>query len=349
MPRLFTVVFLLLISVAAWSAEPTITGTVADSLGAVIPGASVTLIENGKDVTTATTDAVGQFHFDIEHAGRYTVRAEAKTFAAATSSEQYAEPGHTVGINLTLSPSVVSQNIVVAATGIATPEAQMGTSVSVIDSTTLSTRINVDQTMRDELGGQVSQTGQMGALSALNVRGGPADANKVLIDGIPINDIGGNVDFSGLQADGFSRVEFQRGPNSVVYGSDALASVVSITTQRGDTPLPLFTLGADGGTFGTYHPYGSVGGYWKLLDYFASYSGFGTQNDIPDTQYHRDSYDGNLGIQINPNTTLRATVWRMASGYNTSNAIAAYGIPDDASTVNGDTAFRGDARKSLHE
>jgi vitamin B12 transporter len=124
-----------------------------------------------------------------------------------------------------------------------------------------------------------------------------------------------------------------------VYGSDALASVVSITTQRGDTPLPLFTLGADGGTFGTYHPYGSVGGYWKKLDYFASYSGFGTQNDIPDTQYHRDSYDGNLGIQINPNTTLRATVWRMASGYNTSNAILAYGIPDDASTVNGDTAF----------
>ena len=339
MPRMFTVVFLLFISVAAWSAEPTISGTVADSLGAVIPGASVTLIENNKDVSAATTDSAGQYHFDIKHSGRYSVRAEAKTFAASTSKEQYAEPGHTIGVNLTLSPSVVSQNIVVAATGIATPEAQMGTSVSVIDSTDLSTRINVQHSLQDEVGGQVSQSGQMGALTALNVRGGPNDANKVLIDGIPINDIGGGVDFSSLQADGFSRVEFQRGPNSVVYGSDALASVVSITTDRGGTPLPLFTFGADGGTFGTYHPYGSVGGYWKRLDYFAGYSGYGTQNDIPDTQYHRDAYVGNLGIQLTPNTTLRATIWRMASGYNTSNAIAAYGIPDDASTVNGDTAF----------
>ncbi len=136
----------------------------------------------------------------------------------------------------------------------------------------------MQQSLRNQVGGQVVQTGQMGALSALYVRGGPGDANKVLLDGIPINDIGGDVDFSYLQADGFERVEFQRGPNSALYGSDALASVVSMTTQRGDTPLPLFSYGADGGTFGTYHQDGSVGGYWKRFDYFGGYSGYGTQN-----------------------------------------------------------------------
>ncbi len=73
-------------------------------------------------------------------------------------------------------------------------------------------------------------------------------------------------------------MEFQRGPNSALYGSDALASVVSLTMQHGDTPLPLFSYGADGGTFGTYHQDGSVGGYWKRLDYFGAYSGYGTQN-----------------------------------------------------------------------
>ena len=76
-----------------------------------------------------------------------------------------------------------------------------------------------------------------------------------------------------------------------------MASVVSITTAHGDTPLPLFTLGADGGTFGTYHEDGSVSGYWKRFDYFTGYSGFGTQNDIPDSQYHRDVYLGNFGCR----------------------------------------------------
>ena len=127
-----------------------------------------------------------------------------------------------------------------------------------------------------------------------------------------------------------SEWNFSAVPNSALYGSDALASVVSITTQRGDTPLPLFSFGADGGTFGTYHENGSVGGYWKRLDYFSGYSGYGTQNSTPDSQFHRDVYLGNLGFQITPNTTLRATVERAVVGYNSANQIAAYGIPDDA-------------------
>ena len=177
------------------------------------------------------------------------------------------------------------------------------------------------------------QSGQMGSTSALYVRGGPGDANKVLLDGIPINDIGGGVDFSYLQADGFDRVEFQRGPNSALYGSDALASVVSLTTQRGATPLPLFSYGADGGTFGTYHQDGSVGGYWKRLDYFTDYSGYGTQNNVPDSQYHRNVYLGSFGYQLSPNTTLRATARRLVAGFNSANAVLAYGIPDSASTT----------------
>lgn len=339
MHKILTAVFLLLLSIPAWPDEPGITGTVSDTLGAVIPGATVALVHSGKDIAATSSDGAGKFHFSIDHAGRYSIRADAKTFATSSSADVFAEPGHNVDISLTLSPSAVSQNVVVTATGIATPEAQMGTSVSVIDSATLSTRINLDQTLRDETGGQVVQTGQMGGLASLYVRGGPSDANKVLLDGIPINDIGGNVDFSYLQADGFGRVEFQRGPNSALYGSDALASVVSITTARGDTRVPLFSFGADGGTFGSYHEYGSVSGYWKRFDYFTGYSGYGTQNDVPNSQYHRDVYLGNFGFQIDPNTTLRATVRRLSAGFNTANAVAAYGIPDAAATDEGDTDF----------
>src|SRR5579871_1378674 len=339
MRNLITAFLLLALAIPAWPDAPAINGTVSDSLAAVIPGATVTLIYGGRDVATTTSDGAGKFHFTIDRAGRYAVRAEARTFASSSSKEIFAEPGRSVDLTLTLSPSVVAQNIVVTATGIPTPEAQMGTSVSVINSTELSTRTNVQQSLRNEVGGQVVQTGQMGALSALFVRGGPSDANKVLLDGIPINDIGGNVDFSYLQADGFEQVEFQRGPNSALYGSDALASVVRITTQRGNTPLPLFSYGADGGTFDTYHQDGSLGGYWKRSDYFAAVSGFGTQNSVPDSQYHRDVYLANFGYQLTPNTTLRATARRLAAGFNSSNAVAAYGIPDSASTDEEDTDF----------
>ena len=179
----------------------------------------------------------------------------------------------------------------------------------------------------------------MGGASSLFVRGAPSDANKVLLDGVPINDIGGGLNLSYLQADGMNRVEFQRGPNSALYGSDALASVVSLTTQRGNTPLPFFSYAADGGTFGTYHQDGNVGGYWKRLDYFADYSGFGTQNSTPDSQYHRDVYLGNFGWQITPNTTLRGTVDRAVAGFNSANAVAAYGIPDDAANNQFNTSF----------
>ncbi len=339
MQRIFTAFLLLVISAPAWCAEPAISGTVADSLGAVISGANVVLIESGKEVANTTTSPTGKFHFNIDHAGRYSVRAEANTFAASSSEELFAEPGHGLNLNLTLSPSVVSQGIVVTATGLETPEAQTGTSISVIDSTDLATRIDLQGALRDQVGGQAVQTGQMGGVTSVFVRGGPSDANKVLVDGIPINDIGGVVDFSYLQADGFDRIEFQRGPNSSLYGSDALASVISITTQRGDTPLPQFTFAADGGTYGTYHQNGSVGGYWKRLDYFGGYSGYGTQNSTPDSQFHRDAYLANLGFQIAPNTILRATAERVVAGYNSANAIAAYGIPDDAANNQQNTIF----------
>jgi vitamin B12 transporter len=331
--RRFSVLFLFILSSAvAWCSQPSISGTVTDSVAAVVAGAKVTLIENGADLQTVTTDSAGHFQFSIDHSGRYSVKVGADTFAPSTSRVLYAEPDHNVAVSLVLSPAPVTQNIVVAATGLQTPEAQTGTSISVIPSSDLETRIDLDQSLRDQLGAQVVQTGQMGGTTSLFVRGGPSDANKVMADGIPLNDIGGSVDFSYLQADGFERVEFQRGPNSALYGSDAEASVVSMNMQRGGTPLPMFNFAADGGTYGTYHEYGNVSGYWKRLDYFAGYSGFGTQNNTPDSQFHRDAFMANLGFQITPNTTLRATAERVVTGFNAANEIGAYGIPDDASS-----------------
>ena len=80
------------------------------------------------------------------------------------------------------------------------------------------------------------------------------------IDGIPMNDIGGAVEFANIASAAVGQVEVLRGPNSALYGSDALAGVISLTTARGSTPLPLFSYLVDGGNLYTYHQEGTIAG-----------------------------------------------------------------------------------------
>jgi iron complex outermembrane receptor protein/vitamin B12 transporter len=323
------------------SSESIVSGTITDSLGAVVPKAKVELVENDTNSVAQTTksDVNGRYQFSIAHKGRFLIRAEAASFQPATSEQKFADGTHPTEINLTLSPSMVAQEIVVTATGTPTPESQTGASISVIGEESLATRRDVEQELRLAPGAQITRSGQIGGTASLFVRGGPNDANKVLIDGVPANDIGGLFDFANLGASGFEKVEVFRGPNSALYGSDALASVVNITTRHGVTPLPELGYSVDGGTYGSYHQDGNLGGAWRRLDYFADASRFDTQNSTPNSEFHNGSFLGNLGYQILPSTELRATVRRSVSAYNAASAIELYGIPDDGVSREQDTSF----------
>src|SRR5439155_12778222 len=137
-----------------------------------------------------------------------------------------------------------------------------------------------------------------------------ADFNKVLIDGIPANDIGGDFTFATLSTGGVDRVEILRGPNSVLYGADALGSVINITTRRGGSIIPEFTYSGDGGNFHSYRQQGSLAGAFRQFDYFSDFSRFDTQNSLPNNSFHNGTYAGNFGWQANPTSGLRATVRR---------------------------------------
>ena len=82
----------------------------------------------------------------------------------------------------------------------------------------------------------------------------------MLIDGVPADDIGGAVEFANIDSVGIDKVEVLREPNSALYGSDALAGVVSLTTARGNTLLPLLTYSGDGGNFNTFRQVGTLSG-----------------------------------------------------------------------------------------
>ncbi len=308
----------------------TVSGTITDSLGAVVSHAAVELIENGSTLQSTEAADNGTFRFAIQHAGRYQVRASATTFRPGTSPEVFLSPSRSVEVDLTLSPSAVTQHIIVVATATPIPESQTGASVNVISREDLETTRDVQQALRLQPGVQATQSGEFGALASLFLRGGPSDANKVLIDGVEANDIGGRMDFAELSSAGYDHVELLRGPNSAIYGSDALASVISLTTRHGVTALPELEASADGGTFGTYHEDASLGGAWKQFDYFSDFSRFNTQNNIANNEYHKVNYLGNFGWQLRSDTSLRATVRRTVTDFNAPNQVLLFGIPDNA-------------------
>jgi len=126
-------------------------------------------------------------------------------------------------------------------TGVYTPvpAAAATASVTVLDSKTLRAlnKRNVADMLKTVPGLLVEQQGGPGGLTAVSIRGGEANFTLVLMDGVPLNDPtnsrGGSFDFANLDPALIERIEIVRGPQSAVYGSDALAGVINIITRRG--------------------------------------------------------------------------------------------------------------------
>ena len=78
------------------------------------------------------------------------------------------------------------------------------------------------------------RTGGVGNLTAVFVRGGESTYNKVLLDGMPLNEPGGSFNFATLSPENIERIEVLRGAHSALFGSDAMASVIQIFTVRPD-------------------------------------------------------------------------------------------------------------------
>jgi vitamin B12 transporter len=178
-------------------------------------------------------------------------------------------------------------------------------------------------------GAQVTQTGQTGGTTGLSIRGGNTNANKVLIDGVPADDIGGAVEFANIDSVGIAKIEVLREPDSALYGSDALAGVVSLTTARGNTLLPLLTYSGDGGNFNSFRQVGTLSGAYRHFDYYSAFAATQTQNSLPNNDFHNTTYAGNFGWTPNTANDLRFTVRHLTVSADQPNAILLYGIPDD--------------------
>src|ERR1700677_3590422 len=111
--------------------------------------------------------------------------------------------------------------------------------------------VAADDALRFLPGAIVNTAGQQGGLSSLFVRGGNSNYNKVIVDGVSVTEADGTIDFGTLPLDEADRLEFLRGAQSTLYGSDAMTSVVQVWTRTGSTPTPELSFGGDAGNYGT--------------------------------------------------------------------------------------------------
>jgi iron complex outermembrane receptor protein/vitamin B12 transporter len=315
---------------AAIAAGSNIHGTVTDPLGAVVSGAQVELLREGRPAASTTTDSEGRYRFAPLAPGRYQVKTTAPSFSAQQSEAIYVGSDSNAAVDLTLKIGSVSQQIVVSATGTSLPETQTGASVSVVTSGQFQYKPEVLEPLRQVAGVQILENGQRGINESIFIRGGESKFNKVLLDGVSLNEIGGTVDFGGVFTTGIDQVEVLRGPNSVLYGADALAGVVNLTTARGTTFTPQFSYAFDAGNFNSLHNDAALGGIFRQLDYFSEFARFDGGNTSSNPHFHNATFAGNLGWTPGASTSLRLIVRRVAAKVDVPNAIDFLGIPDDS-------------------
>jgi vitamin B12 transporter len=166
----------------------------------------------------------------------------------------------------------------------------------------------------------LTQNGGPGGVASIFIRGADSDETLVLIDGVKVNDPSDpatSYDFSNLYAGDIARIEVLRGPESTLYGSEAMGGVVNIITAAATKPLE-GDIQAEGGSYGTAYVRGGIGGKegafdWRLGAWYDSTDGVsdfdktfgGTGND----PFHTAGASARIRYDIAPTVQLDQRVY----------------------------------------
>ncbi len=300
---------LLAFALAASAAEVKV--HVIDPQSAAVNGAQVILSRpgasarrnGGAPIAIEITSAEGLAVFRNVASGSYRARILAAGFAAQTVDISLTE---STTVKLKVAPA--AETVVVTATRTPVPAESSGSQVEVLngDQLNLMQPAAASDALRFLPGAIVNTAGQRGGLSSLFVRGGDSTYNKVIVDGVAINEPGGTFDFGNLPMNETDRVEFLRGTQSTLYGSDAMTSVIQTWTRTGTTPVPELRFGADGGNFGTANGYASLAGANGRFDYDAFGDQFNTQGEGINNAYSNSLQGANLGFALTGQLSVRA-------------------------------------------
>lgn len=166
---------------------------------------------------------------------------------------------------------VSSRRVVVSATRTEIPIEQVASAVTVVDGQEIEARQlqTVNDVLRGVPGIDLVQNGPFGGASAVFIRGANSEHTLVLIDGVEANNPISPTrafNFADLSAANIDRIEILRGPQSTLYGSDALGGVINIITKQGAKD-PQAYASAEAGSYNTYSEQAGISGATDTVDY----------------------------------------------------------------------------------
>jgi outer membrane cobalamin receptor len=268
-------------------------------------------------IASANTRGNGAAEFDLR-SGKYILEILSPGFARTTLVINVPFD-HLQTVELRIAGP--SETVQVTATGTPMESAVSGADVTSVDDSVLlnQQQIALVDTLRTIPGAVLNRAGQRGGITSLFVRGGESRYNKVIIDGVPVNEVGGLYDFGTTSMVSADRVEFMRGAQSTLYGTDAVTSVVQVFSGQGTTRTPELRFGAEGGTFSTARGYASLAGALNRFDYNLFGEQLNTDGQGANDGYSLSAQGGNVGVVLTPKTLLRFRARHDNSGVGVQN------------------------------
>ncbi len=232
----------------------------------------------------------------------------------------------------------------------------------------------ITEVLREAVAVTVTQNGGPSAQTSVTLRGGNSGQVLVMVDGIPIGNpasTNGSLDFGNLSALDIDRIEIVRGPQSSLYGSDAMSGVINIITRKAKKGEQRRTVTIQGGSYGAIQGTATVSGSTDNWLYslgvtemysagFPSYGyrvnqpltygfGIGPLPPLPNTQpSNKGGANGAFTFTINQNASVDFgfNVW--GNTLQTSNP-GAYVASDVFSPYNSSTTWIGDGFVRVNE
>lgn len=319
------------------TATAKIVGTVRDPKGDPAPHASVSLSTPTATIAQSESNAQGQFSFVAPAGQTYRLVSSLPGLAASTDDLQL-QPGETRQVDLSLKLSAVDQHVVVSASFGDLMATQTASSISVVTADQIASRDaqGISEVLRELPGIAVADTGRRGGATGVFIRGGNSNYNLVMVDGIPLNQFGGDFDFSPLPTDGVAQVEVVRGAESALYGPDAVTSVVNLVTPTGEG-APHFDVLAEGGSFGTYRLSTGGAGAFRGFNWSYDLSRVASAGVVANDDYRNQSAFVSLGFSRSPR---RQFVAHFFGDSNDAGVPGAYGSDPDQLFSGIDTVSR---------
>jgi vitamin B12 transporter len=307
---LFCFVFLIALFLVSPTVAQTQTakllGTITDPRGASIANAQISAeqIPPVGEPLHVVSEADSRFALALSP-GRYRVTISRESFAQVIQ-EFTMSAGETREWNVRMTLEPLSSKVVVTAQTLPLDADSSPAPVTILTRQNIQQRgtTSLPDLLATQPGFSVGRTGAEGGQTSLFLDGGNSNYTKILVDGAPVNQPGGLVDFSNFTLDNIEKIEIVHGAESALYGSDAMGGVIQIFTHRGTTRIPEFTVYADGGNFATGHGGAELSGLLGRFDYSSAVADTETSGQGPNDAFRNRTVSGNFGWRFTDTARL---------------------------------------------